>query len=114
MKSLKSPIIFTGSKAREIQNIDKAKPKSFNKVVDVFGGGGSVSLHFLQSMKDIEVHYNDKNQDLFQLFSSLKDEKKVEQIFKEIVQIPVSFEIFADVYDKKYHCDPVARFTETK
>lgn len=109
MKPLKAPIIFTGSKARELPHIEKVKPKIFNKVVDVFGGGGSVSIHFVQSM-EVPVHYNDINPDLFSLFSSLKDEKKIEHILEEITKIPVSQPVFFDVYDKKYVCDPVTRY----
>ena len=77
---LSNPISYQGSKRRETHIIEEYQPKRFNKVVDVFGGGGSVSLFYIQNYNNCQVHYNDISPDLTLLFEILKDKKQAEKL----------------------------------
>jgi len=94
---LKSPLSYMGSKKDELFKIVKNQPLNFNKVIDVYGGGGSVSLFYLQKYPFLdEVVYNDLNLDIinffevltdasncFKLYSSLEDFRNKEKISEE-------------------------------
>ncbi len=86
-KLLKAPISYQGSKARELDIIEKYQPKKFDKLIDAFGGGGSVSIYYTQKYPDIEVYYNDLSPDLFELFTILQNEEKSDNLAKTMNSI---------------------------
>jgi len=71
-----APIPWQGSKRKELKHIHNNEPKEFNKIIDVFGGGGSVSLSYIN--KDIDIIYNDKNESLYTLWLMLKNEDQTD------------------------------------
>lgn len=94
MALLKSPIPYQGSKRRELHIIEQFQPKKFDKLVDVFGGGGSVSLYYLQAYKPFKrgVWFNDISPDLFELFTTLKSAEKTAKLLESYKNIPVTKE----------------------
>ena len=91
---LLSPISYQGSKKRETHIIEEYQPKRFNKVVDVFGGGGSVSLFYIQNYNNCQVHYNDISPDLTLLFEVLKDHDKTKKVVDHMHKLKSSKEDF--------------------
>jgi len=73
---MKSPIPWIGGKS-QLKNkvIDSFSPQgSYNRYIDVFGGGGSI-LFAKDKHADLEV-YNDANSDLVNFFRCLKYHSK--------------------------------------
>ena len=91
---LSNPISYQGSKRRETHIIEEYQPKRFNKVVDVFGGGGSVSLFYIQNYNNCQVHYNDISPDLTLLFEVLKDHDKTKKVVDHMHKLKSSKEDF--------------------
>lgn len=82
-KILKNPISYQGSKSKELHHIDNNKPTEFKKFIDVFGGGGVVSLYFLQKYPELEeIVYNDMDKTMVDLFTILKDEAQTDELVK--------------------------------
>ena len=78
---MKSPIPWIGGKSQLKSKIIKSFPptESYNRFIDVFGGGGSI-LFAKGKHADLEI-YNDANSDLVNFFRCLKyhsDELKKE------------------------------------
>ena len=71
---LSDPCPYKGGKYKELHKIYENEPKSFTRVVDVFGGGGSVSLNY--AARGFVVHYNDKYEDLVRMWEMLQDSEK--------------------------------------
>jgi len=87
---LKAPFKYQGSKRTETENIDEYKPPEFkqiNKIIDAFGGGGSVSLYFLQKYDKLQVIYNDLCPALSGVFETLKDKKETKKLVRELNEI---------------------------
>ena len=61
---------YTGNKGQKAQQIMDILPDS-NRFVDVFGGGGSVSLHAISSGKYKNVLYNDRIKSVVELLKAL-------------------------------------------
>ncbi len=84
-KLLQAPISYQGSKRNELDKIDEFKPKQFNKFIDIFGGGGSVGLYFLQKYPELkEIVYNDISKIMVQLFNVLKNLDKTNDLLKDL------------------------------
>ena len=81
-----TPIPYLGNKRRELIHISEYEPTVYNKVVDVFGGSGSISLYYLN--KGCIVHYNDKIKAIVGFYDILKDEKRVPELIEAIKSIP--------------------------
>lgn len=92
---LQAPISWIGSKRREVHTIEKYDPGKFNVMLDVFGGGGSVALHYLQTT-DAKVYYNDIDPHVCGLYNTLKDEEKTKQLISDIHQIPIDDDTFQE------------------
>ena len=75
---MQAPIQYLGSKRKDIPYIHKWEPAEFNKVVDVYGGGGSVVLSYLD--RGVELIYNDADVQMCELFNVLKDEKRANEL----------------------------------
>lgn len=107
---LKAPFPYLGSKRKELKIIQQHLPENFEKFVDVFGGGGSVSL-FAASNKNIQVYYNDGQKSLADFFTILLDEDKTDQFIDEFDEMEKSKETFKNmVKDKTYLTDPKMLF----
>ena len=101
------PMSYKGSKQRELLQIKKYEPKNFKKFIDVFGGGGSVSLYYL-SRTEIEVHYNDIDKTLVDMYEALQDEEKTREIIDEYGALLRTKEEFNDIINlKKKTLNPV-------
>lgn len=94
---MKSPISYQGSKRKELKYIKEYEPKEFNKLVDVFGGGGSVSMFYLS--RDYKVYYNDINEELIELYHILKNENDTKMLMDKIKDIPQTEEMFYEMFD---------------
>ena len=110
-KQIIAPISYRGSKRKEMSQINEFEPKRFNKVIDVFGGGSSVSIWYKQNTKK-QVFYNDINKRNCELFTILKDKKKTEELIKEYNEKKKDFteERFYNIYDKKEDMSESCRF----
>ena len=78
-------IKYQGNKRKELNNIGSFQPKKFNTFVDVFGGGGSVSLYYHK--KGVKVHYNDKDIGLFELVNAIKTKETTEELLLSLIHI---------------------------
>jgi site-specific DNA-adenine methylase len=96
---LKAPIPFLGSKRLEINHIIECQP-NFKKIIDVFGGGGSVSLYYFQ--KGYNIQYNDICPVLFELFEAIQ-----EDTIKDIVDEVCDYKLKDDLKEvlEKYNND---------
>lgn len=85
-KFLKNPVCYQGSKRLEIDKLTAYTPDldTCDKVVDLFGGGGVVSLYFKQKIPNKTVIYNDLNPIQYKLFKLLKDRKETESVLTKI------------------------------
>lgn len=107
-KKLIAPISYQGSKRRELKKIEEYEPKKFEIFVDVFGGGGSVSINYMKKNK--KVIYNDINIGLTELFKTLKDENKTKELLEEMDKIDnTNIEVFYKIFDREYKISEVAR-----
>lgn len=88
------PVSYLGGKRREIQKIKDQQPTAFNKFVDVFGGGGSVILWYIQDNPNLKAHYNDINKEITELYGMLKDGSKVSKVLEEFEKIDLNDEEF--------------------
>ena len=61
-------IPYRGNKGQKAQQIMDILPKG-PRLIDLFGGGGSISLFATQQGKWQHVVYNELNQDIFQMFT---------------------------------------------
>lgn len=90
------PISYQGNKRKELNRIEKYEPKEFNLMVDVFGGGGSVSLFYNNKYK---VHYNDINKGLTDLFTTIQDKNKTEKLIEDIKNTKQDEETYYKIFD---------------
>jgi len=66
-------ISYTGSKKNEYKKIFKDVDLSlYTDVVDLFGGSGWVSLRILSLFPKINIHLNDTDKELFELWKYLQ------------------------------------------
>ena len=93
---LTSPIPYLGSKRLEIKYIVDNQPE-FKNVIDVFGGGGSVSLYYFQN--GYNVVYNDIDNSICQLFNAIQDEETI----KKVVESVLEYEAGEDLKDVLEH-----------
>lgn len=66
----KKGLPYVGSKSQKAQQIIDALPQG-KRLIDVFGGGGSISLHAASSGRWKHVVYNDKRSTVVQLLKAL-------------------------------------------
>lgn len=97
---LHAPIPYQGSKRRELDIIEKYQPQEFDKVIDAFGGGGSVSLFYLQSYVLDKVVYNDAHEALCNMFVALKSVAGTTKIQSEIRAIPMTKTEYVRLHEK--------------
>lgn len=82
---LKSPLSYMGSKKEELFKIVKNQPLNFNKIIDVYGGGGSVSLFYLQKYPLLdEIVYNDINPYILNFFEVLSDASNCLKLYSNL------------------------------
>jgi len=107
--NLQAPISYKGSKRQELKYIKLYEPKQFKKIVDVFGGGGSVFLYYMQEYKLSEqtAHYNDINPTLVQLFTFLHNENDINYLLAQLKLLPINEETVKAIYDRKPPYDKV-------
>lgn len=86
-KELKNPLSYMGSKRLELNKIIENEPKSFNKFVDVFAGGGVVALHYHQN--NIESHYNEIDKSMCDLFNIIQCETKTKKLLEDLYNMPM-------------------------
>lgn len=78
---------YQGSKIKDLPFIIQYQPKTFNKVIDVFGGGGSISYHYL--MQGYKVVFNDVDKNVYEYMKMIKNDeykafmKKIKPITEE-------------------------------
>lgn len=89
---IKSPISYVGSKRRELEIIKENEPPNFTKIVDAFGGGGSVALGYLNSLE--KVIYNDLFYPIANLFNILKSEEETQKLIDDYNNLPIDKETF--------------------
>ena len=94
---MKSPVAYQGSKKRELTYIKDYEPKKFDKFVDVFGGGGCVSLFY--NNRNIKTHYNDINKGLVDIFNIIQDKTKTEKLIEEVKKLKQDEETFYKLFD---------------
>lgn len=95
---MKSPIPWIGGKSQLKSKIIKSFPptESYNRFIDVFGGGGSI-LFAKGKHADLEI-YNDANSDLVNFFRCLKYHS--DELKKEIKYYLNSREMFLDCRER--------------
>ena len=95
---MKSPIPWIGGKSQLKSKIIKSFPptESYNRFIDVFGGGGSI-LFAKDKHADLEI-YNDANSDLVNFFRCLKYHS--DELKKEIKYYLNSREMFLDCRER--------------
>lgn len=86
-KYLTNPISYLGSKRLDMKYIMECAPLNFDLFVDVFGGGGCVSMYYQQ--QNIKVHYNDIDKDMCELFNILQDIDKTKKLLYDFNNMPV-------------------------
>ena len=102
MRQLQAPISYQGSKRKETHLIKQFEPKGadasqppYKTIIDAYGGGGSVSLYYLQNNEHkANIIYNDLSQDMARLFITLKDQDETKKFIQELIHIPISKEEF--------------------
>jgi site-specific DNA-adenine methylase len=67
--------------------IKEYEPKTFNTIIDAFGGGGSVALYYLQNT-DKNIIYNDLDKKMTKLFEILKNKNKTIKLVNNLHSIP--------------------------
>jgi site-specific DNA-adenine methylase len=92
---IKTPFPYQGSKRKELPLIEKYQPEEFDKVIDAFGGGGSVSLFYEQTF-EVNVIYNEIDKGIVDLFKTLQDEKKTQNLIQEVKALPINNETFRE------------------
>jgi site-specific DNA-adenine methylase len=107
MAFVRSPISYQGSKKKEISYIKEHQPAYFNKLIDVFGGGGNV---FLQYIKDYPCHYNDVNKYMVELFTILKDEAKTNDLINDMRKYGTTFEEWTDIKNNKVQINELTKY----
>lgn len=102
-KFLKNPISYQGSKRMEIDKINLYTPdlNACDKVVDVFGGGGVVSLYFKQKFPDKTVIFNDLKTIQCKLFNLLKDKEKTKNLISKLEEYKYNKESYEKLH-KEY------------
>lgn len=93
MSYLASPVPYNGSKKNEIKVLKDYFPNEIKTFVDVFGGGGTVSLYMSQ-FENFDIHYNDKHKPIADLFMTLQDEDKTKKFISDVLSIPEGKEQF--------------------
>jgi DNA adenine methylase len=73
---LKSPLRYVGGKSKYIKYIEEYIPE-YARFIDVFCGGGSVSLHYIEKFPEKKYWMNDINRDLFKFWDSLKNKPRL-------------------------------------
>ena len=104
------PIAYIGCKRREIKHIHDNQPIKFNKVVDLMGGSGCVVLSYVDT--DKKIIYNEVNNELCELFNTLKSKKKIDELikcFEDNKNILCTEDFFYKVYDKDIYYNPQFR-----
>lgn len=89
---LTPPVSYLGGKRREIQRIKDHQPEEFTKLIDVFGGGFSIGLWYIQESPKLKTHYNDINEDITNLYKLLKDGTDVKKVLDEFKKIDLNDE----------------------
>jgi len=85
-------VSYLGGKRREIHHIIKYQPKEFNKLIDTFGGGNAVGLWYSQEYPKLEIHYNDINKEITELYKMLKDGGEITKVLEEFSKIDLNDE----------------------
>lgn len=70
---------YMGTKREEYKRMVEEFPETYDILVDVFGGGGSVSLMSLNLGK--KIHYNELEAGVYQYFHLLKEEEEEKKCF---------------------------------
>jgi DNA adenine methylase len=106
---MKSPLRRIGNKARLLPSLLKLFPDKIKAFVDMFMGTGNVA--FAMAKRCQYVFANDIDNDVYNLWSVIKEGKK-EELIQRIAETPVHQHIFNE-WKNKQEADPVwkaARF----
>lgn len=102
MITIKSPIKWTGGKAREIRHFEDYIPK-YNIYVEPFVGGGALFWH-LQPCKAV---INDINGHLINFYLKLRDNYKILNELNQVHEHNIDYfkNIVKDINDNTYDCN---------
>ena len=105
---MKPPMSYQGSKVKEIKKIHENAPEDFDIIVDVFGGGGSVFLSYIETKK---CHYNEIDKKLCDMFNILKDSQETEKLINNLKKIDCNDrDFFKNVFEYKSDLSEIERF----
>ena len=108
MKKYAPIMSYWGSKRKEIKHIFEFLPDKYLKIVDVFGGIGTISLnHVIYYGDKIQTHYNEINKEVAIMLQIMKDENRTDEFIKTINEIRLlnCEEYFYKVRDYKIKLD---------
>ena len=74
MKKYKTPLRYPGGKSRAISFLDQHLPRTFEKYVEPFLGGGSMALHITQTRPRTYVWVNDLYYPVYAFWKTLQQE----------------------------------------
>ena len=96
-------------KARHINIIKKYEPQEIKRVVDVFGGGGSISKEY--TSRHIKTHYNDTNDVYVNIMETLKYRNRTLKLINELELLKEknNEEFFYKVFDNEIDISDEAR-----
>lgn len=97
---------YQGSKRKELPQIREHEPTKFKTFVDVFGGGGSVFLDYL-NRPGIKCVYNDNNKTLADTFKIVAEGKEsAERLMKEIESYDIKTSEDLNAVRKEFERNP--------
>ncbi len=99
---LKSPLIYMGGKFHLADWILSLLPEEYDVYVEPFGGAGHVILK--KEPKGLEV-YNDTCEEMVNIFRTLQNKEKSEELLRLLYLTPHSRKFFYDLHDGVYTLD---------
>jgi hypothetical protein len=103
-------IPYQGSKRKSVGRLagffplDDLKSGKITDFYDLYGGGGSVSLYVYHNFPNVTVHYNDLNENLYNMFKHMTDHT-IDDIRHQVSLIPFNAEQFK-IQNKIFHDSP--------
>tara|TARA_Y100000004_G_C8953224_1_gene429550 strand:+ start:1514 stop:2296 length:783 start_codon:yes stop_codon:yes gene_type:complete len=96
-------------KSRHSHIIKQFEPKKIKRVVDVFGGGGTISKAY--SQRNIKTHYNDNNDVYVNIMETLKYRNRTLNLINELEELKEknNEEFFYKVFDNEIDVSEEAR-----
>lgn len=92
---------WVGGKSQLINELDCNLPESIEKYIEPFVGGGALLFHILDKYNVSEIHINDINKELINVYKIIKND--VEKLIKELSKIKKEYIELDEKLRKNYY-----------